>query len=207
MKNKIFLLLTSALFFILFVFFTLAVRADLMTKFDFDTMVKIQNHIPRRADAFLSLMANLGSVEISLIFLVIFLILQKKLRGFLVLGLFFLMHGFELIGKFILYQPGPQFQFYRKALGVNLPADYAAGASYPSGHAMRMVFLSFFISLMIIRSKKTAIKILWTIILFTLTSLILIAKVVLGHHWVSDIIGGTLVGTSFGILSSFIFQL
>ena len=61
----------------------------------------------------------------------------------------------EILGKSFLHHPPPPFMFFRYDLGFQFPTSYVqTGNSYPSGHAMRMVFLLIVGSFILFHMKK-----------------------------------------------------
>jgi len=203
-KKLIILFIVSLLTLIFFAGFTILVRTKLLNQFDFDTTVRIQNHISKRWDTFFSFLSLLGSFEVMMSLLIIFLFVLKKIKGILVLCIFLSGHVIELIGKSFLHHSGPPFLFYRYNLGFLFPSSYVQpGSSYPSGHSFRIVFMSVMIGYFIFQIKrlsKTYKYILFAGIV-SLCSFVLVSRVSLGEHWTTDVIGGAILGAGFGILS------
>lgn len=224
------LITLSFLSFLGFVIFTLLVRADFLRSFDFNMTVRIQDDIPLRFDAFFSTLSVIGRFEWMVVYLVILLILKRKiLGGIITFGLFGFAHVIELIGKTILEQPGPPKMFLRAQFGDFPGLHVFTDASYPSGHSLRIVFFSILLIAAIlnipyikIKSQKIfdAIKIdnkqLKNFLILLIQNLIplslififlifcfvvLISRISLGEHWTTDVIGGGLLGASFAFLS------
>ncbi len=198
--NLVFLAGTVLFFF--FFAFTLWVRADALRPLDFDSMVKIQDRIPLSFDTFFSSLSVIGRFEYTVTALVIFLIFARKLTGIIPFFLFGMAHVIELIGKTILNQPGPPNMFLRSHFS-EFPGLYVhTNASYPSGHSMRAVFLALLFASAIHNSKlPQPIKICAYMLLAGIVATILISRVSLGEHWTTDVIGGAILGLSFGLLS------
>jgi undecaprenyl-diphosphatase len=198
------LLFLGVITFIIFVVFSYLVHKNIFTALDFDTTVRLQNKIPEIFITPFSFLSLLGSVEIVSIILLIMLVILRKLRAIFVLFFFGMIHIIELFGKAFVTHPGPPFMFHKYDLGFTFPSSYVQpGSSYPSGHLARTAFIAVLFAFIIYGSKrfsKTQKQLLYCSITI-IVCLMFVSRVYLGEHWLSDVIGGSFLGSAMGLLS------
>jgi membrane-associated phospholipid phosphatase len=201
-KKRKTLFLCASFIFIIFIIFTYFVKKDLLTKYDFNTTVIIQDRIPKGADNFLSFFSIFGGFEVQILILLIFLLIRKKPIGIFVILFYFFAHLLELLGKILMNHPGPPFVFFRFDFPILFPSHYVqAFSSYPSGHSLRAVFGVIVIGYILNNKLKIKNKKLFYVTFFIYVAIMLVSRVSLGEHWASDVIGGSLLGLSFGLFS------
>lgn len=191
-------------FFVLFVIFSYFVHKDLFTQIDFNTTVRLQDKIPRRVDELFSIFSLIGTAEIAGIFLLVLLAIKRKLSLILTPPAFIALHVFELFGKtFVDHLPPPHFLLRTEKL-VDLPQFYMRlENSYPSGHSARTAFISAILIILFAKSKKLSQnqKLIAYIAIGFYDVIMFTSRIYLGEHWLSDVIGGILLGASLGLIS------
>lgn len=131
---------------------------------------------------------------------------KKRVRvGALLIPLMLtLLVGAEVYGKSVVHHPAPPFYMIKNPTTI-FPKYYINDEfSYPSGHAARAVFMGvLFYSLFLIHNsqfKRKKVHALLAIGILGYILLVATSRIYLGHHWLSDIIGGGLLGLGCALL-------
>lgn len=191
----------------MFYLFSGAVRKGFMKQADFDTTVKIQGRLTHEGrvdtDTVMEGMTFFVSPAVSVAWVLVLFgaaaydIRRKRIRwtAIAIPVLFGAMILGELYGKSVVHHPSPPFFMIRNPTTI-FPKYYVNEQySYPSGHAARAVFLSVTTaSLLWQLTRRTSVRVLSVAASVGFVLLVGISRIYLGHHWLTDIVGGSLLG-------------
>jgi membrane-associated phospholipid phosphatase len=181
------------------------VKQERFKQINFDTTVRLQDNIPARFDEPLEDLSFFVSPVLSLVWVSVLTLLslinlkEKKLYlGALLIPVFFaLMITGEIVGKARVESPAPPFFLLKNPTTIfpryHVQEDY----SYPSGHAARLLFFAGIVSYLLWRTKKRTFFVICTTVALAIVLVMSLGKVHLGHHWLSDIVGGWIIALAF----------
>lgn len=206
-KLKVALFLLSLVSFGVFTLFSYTVAKEAWQQMDFDTTVKLQDNISRKYDGYFSYFSLVGSAEVTIgIALVLAALALIKWKLLAVVGWLAILPAsfFEVFGKLVIYHPAPPVLFHRNVLETNLPSFYVqTNFSYPSGHMTRTIFLlTVFLVLIMFSKWNSLVKLLLIIIILGFGFMMMLTRIYLGEHWLSDVVGGTFLGICAGLFSA-----
>jgi len=212
-KSRFFLPL---IFFLAFLLLSKYEDRHIIRNIDFAATVKIQDKIDKsvhlRVASFVDTIMEGSSFFAEPIFTGIVVVIltglavkKKRWRALCIPAAFILIVLIELYGKNVIHHPAPPFSMIKHTTSV-FPANYINEQfSFPSGHTARAVFLSFCVySLFIIHDslfKKKTVRMLVVVGIMCYVMMVATSRIYLGHHWLSDVVGGVLLGSGLGLLT------
>ena len=188
---------------ILFLLLTITVNLRVWQTFDWESLTALQAGLPRALDLPFSVLSLVGSAEVTgMTFLVIVFWARPARRVPFILA-FGVATLIELIGKTLVNQPlTPHYLLRYVSLMPILSAGVHPGFSYPSGHALRATFIVIgLIEMLAVSRLRRAPKIALGALLLSFEAVMLVSRVYLAEHWLTDVIGGALLGAAFGLLA------
>ncbi|MCL5125320.1 MAG: phosphatase PAP2 family protein [Deltaproteobacteria bacterium] len=196
--------MAGAGFLALFLLFSLFVEIWKLNGFDVGATKSIQAVIPRILDVPLSFFSLFGAFEVTSAILLILIWRVRELRPywvFLILG-FGVLVGVETFSKHFLGKIRPPAIYYRYSLPIFFPTSRVESKyAYPSGHMGRTTFLLVVFWYLVGTRIKMGRRKRYYFGLVGVGLLMAISRVYLGEHWLTDVVGGSLLGIGVGLVS------
>jgi undecaprenyl-diphosphatase len=180
----------------LFVLLTLAVQLRLTNTWDYQATVFMQSITPRFLDLPFSILSIVGSAEIGIPLFLVMLYRTPPSSRIRVAILFAFSILIPTIAKVTIYQAPIPNEWMRYVFHFGAPTSYISTAySFPSGHVTRASFLVTFGVALVSQSKLSErIKKIVNTFLVIYLGTMLYSRPYLAEHWLTDAIGGGLLG-------------
>ena len=191
MKKKIIILLS------LFVVLTVCVLLDITGVIDYNIYNILSTNEIEFVTAFSNIVTSLASSQAIIIItlILIFLLNTNHQRLFLIINTL-ISSGIIILSKNIFLRERP-------LIGSEILSSY----SFPSGHSLIATTYYGFLIYLLRKSKcKEEYKIIGTTLLTTLIVLICLSRLVLNVHYLTDVIGGVILGLVILILLIYLFE-
>ncbi len=129
----------------------------------------------------------------------LFFIKKTKIIGLQLFFVYIISGFFAQILKRINHLPRPKEYFNLNNIKIDLPDAHLGFSSMPSGHTTTAFALTTLLCI-ILANKKFQIP------LFILAVLVGYSRIYLGHHFLEDVLAGSIIGTLSAFLTVFIFN-
>lgn len=196
--KRLFIVLLALAALLVFYVFSREVKRGFLKQTDFNVTVRLQDHMSKRFDEMWEDIAFFVTPVPSIVIVGLLTILgvkKRRWRAFAVPLLFGLLVLGEVYGKNVVHHPSPPYFMIKNPTTI-FPKYYVNEQfSYPSGHTARAVFIA--VVAWFLTKKRRSVGVALGII----TVLIALGRIYLGHHWLSDVIGGAALGSGLGLLT------
>jgi undecaprenyl-diphosphatase len=197
------LVLVAIVLGILDLFLTITVHLRLWQTLDWDSLIATQAALPRVVDVPFSLLSLVGSAELTGLVLLVIVFYARSARRVPLILTFGIATIIEFVGKTIINQPTtPQDLKRYVSLFPLISAEVNPGFSFPSGHALRTTFIVIALIEMIAASSLRRATRNWLYaFLLAFEGVMLVSRVYLAEHWLTDVIGGAMLGAAFALIA------
>ena len=187
--------------FILFLIFSALVSLNVFSVLDYRTTVAFQSFFPESLTTPFSIFSILGSFEVMVLALLLILLFFTKIKKIYLFAFFVLVGLIEIAGKTFIEHVSPPIELLRTNISFGFPSGkvipHEIFYSYPSGHTARTAFISTVLIFAIWRSPmKKEFKYIFAFCILIFDLIMFVSRIYLGEHWLTDVIGGALLGFS-----------
>ena len=206
MKNSSKFASLGIILFVFFLILSVLVSLNIFGQIDYSSTIAFQSFFPNYVITPFSIFSILGSAEIIGLILLIILLLFSKVRKIYILLFFAAVGVIELLGKTIIVHYGPPIELLKTNISLGLPSNTIPHEffSYPSGHASRTAFVSAVLIFALWKSHlRKELKISFAILVLSFDILMFVSRIYLGEHWLTDVVGGALLGFSLAFFISY----
>lgn len=209
MRNRLIYFTGGIIFLTAFAWFSREVVRENFNDIDLALTVKLQDNIPSSLDNYWQFVTLGGNPVITIAIVGLLTLWQivkgktiwRKLAALAIPASFFFVALAEIYGKSAVPHASPYFFLLKNPGEFAFPKYYTPSEfSYPSGHAARAVFIAL-TTWFLFTPKKVRYKILAGALLAGYTVLVSLSQIYLGHHWFSDVLGGSLIAAALALLT------
>ena len=188
---------------ILGLFLTITVHLRVWQTFDWESVAVLQAALPRALDVPFSVLSLIGTAEVTGLILLVIVFYARPARRVPLILAFGIATIVELVGKTIINQPTTPYYLLRYVSFMPiLSAEVNPGFSFPSGHALRTTFIVIVLIEMIVASSLHRATRNWIyVFLLVFEGVMLVSRVYLAEHWLTDVIGGAFLGAAFALVA------
>ena len=188
---------------ILGLFLTITVHLRVWQTFDWESVAVLQAALPRALDVPFSVLSLIGTAEVTGLILLVIVFYARPARRVPLILAFGIATIVELVGKTIINQPTTPYYLLRYVSFMPiLSAEVNPGFSFPSGHALRTTFIVIVLIGMIAASSLHRATRHWIyVFLLVFEGVMLVSRVYLAEHWLTDVIGGAFLGAAFALVA------